>query len=249
MHICEDDVAGGIQCDLSLDARPVLGPTATWQILSSLEAHMESPLGPAVDPTPLQHVSQRYTPPHRSGNRTRTPIKPDALFHHVLFLPSVSRAHQRHGELPAWELVDELLHGKPGGSFHEPANLDGPVFPARVGDGAVVADVMDWDRGDEAVVHETVQGWLRVEGVFSGETDEGGVAFDPAVGGSGVARVEDGGPDFVVALVNQVVPLVALVFVFAGGVRVHLEGLGSLGIGGEVAAEVRGDVEGASDAV
>ena len=35
-----------------------------------------------------------------------------------------------------------------------------------LGTGPVVADVVEWDWGDEAVVHEALQGGLRVEGVL-----------------------------------------------------------------------------------
>jgi len=53
LHVSQYDVAGGIQCNLPHETGPVIGPTATWQILGAFEAHVKRPLRAAVDPAPL----------------------------------------------------------------------------------------------------------------------------------------------------------------------------------------------------
>jgi len=203
LHVSEDDITGGIECNLPHDTGSILGPTATWQILGAFEAHVKSPLRAAVDPAPLQQAPQRYTAPHRSRDSGGAPVEADALFHHVLFLAPVPSADKRGGELAAGEVVDQLLHGEACGPGNETRNLDGPVLPASMGHGSVVTDVVEGNGGDEAVMHEARDGGLGVEGVLPRQTDQGSIPFDPLVGGSVVARVENRGFNFRAGVKNQ----------------------------------------------
>ena len=58
--------------------------------------------------------------------------------------------------------------------------------PVELGHGAVVADDVQVDGRDEAVVVDLRGGSLDVEGVLAREADEGRVALDPGVGGLGI---------------------------------------------------------------
>jgi len=106
----------------------------------------------------------------------------------------------------AGEVIDQLLHGEARGPGNETRNLDGPVLPASMGHGSVATDVVDGTGGDEAVLHEAREGRLRVEGVFPRQTDHGSIPFDPLVGGSVVARVENRGFNSRARLKNQFLP-------------------------------------------
>jgi len=167
LHVGENDVAGGIQCNLPQDTGSVLGPTSTWQILGPFEAHVERALGAGVDPAALEQGAQGHAAPHRSGDGGCPPVEADALFHHVLFLPPVPSADECGWELATGEIVEELLHGEACGPGDQARDFHGPVLPAGPGDWPVVADVVEGDRGDEAVVHEAREGWLRVKRVLS----------------------------------------------------------------------------------
>lgn len=138
-----------IQCYLPGDASAVLGPTATWQILSALEAHVEGPLVCPYMPHRLSTYLKGYASPNGSGNGSRPPVKTFALFHHVGFLTSVARENQRDLELAGGEVVEEL---------------DGPVVPSGHGDGAVVADEVEWDGGDEPWCMRWVKGGSELKG-------------------------------------------------------------------------------------
>lgn len=57
----------------------------------------------------------------------------------------------------------------------------------------MVADVVEGNGCDEAVVHEAWDGWLCIEGVLPREAHQGGVALDPVIRCSLVTRVEHAG--------------------------------------------------------
>jgi len=162
LHVSEDDVARGIECNLPPDTRPVLGPTVSGQILGAFEAHVKRSLRATVDPALLQQAPQRYTAPHRSRDDGGPPVETDALFHHVLFLAPVPSADKCDRELAAGKVVEQLLHGEARGPRNEARDLNGPVLPASPCHGPVVTDVVEGNRGDETVVHETIEWWLRV---------------------------------------------------------------------------------------
>ncbi|KAM1584930.1 hypothetical protein ACFX1Z_037856 [Malus domestica] len=73
---------------------------------------------------------------------------------------------------PSWfEFTDELVYGEPGRSADKVGDLHCPVLPSSLVGDVVVADVMEWDWGDESVVHEA-GGWrFVVERMFSNEAE------------------------------------------------------------------------------
>lgn len=215
LHVPQDDVTRRVHRDLVLNTGPVLGPTATWQILSALKAHVQGPTTTAEDPAPLEHIAQQYAAPHRRGDSCGPPVEPDGLLHHVLLFASVTGADQRHRELMAPELVHQLVHGEPGGSFYEPADLKGPVLPPALGNRTVVPHVVERDRGDEPVLHEPGQGRFRVEGMLPCEADHGSVALDPTVGRGLISGVTDRRLQFTVPFLYQLY-IILLIFVLAG---------------------------------
>jgi len=143
------------------------------------------------DPATAQHVAQRHAAPHGGGGAGRAPVEADGLLDHVLLLAAVTGADERGGKLAVGKLAHEAVHGEPGWALDKTGYFDGPVFPVGLGNWTVVADVVEWDWGDEAVVHEALQGGLRVEGVLPCEADHGGVPCDPLIRRSLVARVHN----------------------------------------------------------
>lgn len=113
----------------------------TWQGLGPFEAHVEGALLAGEDAAVTKHVAQPHAPPDRGAHRGSAPVEADGLLHHVLLLPAIARAHQRHRQLARRE-PQHVLHRVGRRPPHQPRHVDLPAIPRCARHYAVVAHVV-----------------------------------------------------------------------------------------------------------
>mmetsp|Transcript_34878 Transcript_34878/g.58615 ORF Transcript_34878/g.58615 Transcript_34878/m.58615 type:complete len:244 (-) Transcript_34878:154-885(-) len=136
----------------------------------------------------LQEDVHRHSSPKGGRDSARPPVESHRLLAHVLLLPPVACAHQRHGDALARHVHDivhseRLLHG----AIH--IDCDTMLLPLDGGDGTVVAHVMDGGRGEETRFDQKSGRRLTVERVTACQADQFGMARNPGIGGADVLRI------------------------------------------------------------
>jgi len=217
LHVCEDDITRGVHGEVPGDAGSVLGPSAAGEILGALEAHVQRALSTCEDPAAAQHVAQRDAAPHGGGGAAGGVAGAGGGLHDVQLLAAVPRADERGGKLAVMEILHKVFHAKPVWSLDQTGYFHGPVFPICFGDWTVVADVVEWRWGDEAVVHEEWEWGLRVEGVLPCEPHQGGNPWDPLVRDSLVVRVQNRVLNLRSRFLYQLIQIFVVFIVFVAG--------------------------------
>ena len=188
----DDDVAGRVQRGLHVDGGAVGARAAILTVvrfrelaLGTGEAHEPAAGTGLVDARAVEDDPERDALPVGVTDGGGAPVEADGLLDHVLLLAAVTRAHHEAREAIGRHLR-ELVHADGVGVWDVAGDFDAMGVPVELGHGAVVADDVQVDRGDEAVVEDLRGGRLDVEGVLACEADEGRVALDPGVGGLGI---------------------------------------------------------------
>lgn len=139
-----------------------------------------------------QQIPDQHPPPNIGPHPGRAPIKPDRLPYHILLLPPIPGAHQRHGQFPRFH-PDQLFHPYGTRLWHQgirrSADGNNVALPRQVRNGAVIPYVMQTSRGDEFMLFQDAQRRLDVEGMTSRETNELAVTGYPFVRGGDVAMI------------------------------------------------------------
>lgn len=137
-------------------------------------------------PDALEDVGEADSGPECGREAGRAPGEAERLGDDVLLFAAVAGADEGDGEGDSFELgrVGQVGEGQGARVVDEAADLDGPArgFEERdLGHWAMVADVVERRRREEASVPEVGQRRFGVEGPLAGQADEAVVARDPLV--------------------------------------------------------------------
>ena len=197
----DQDVVRGVHRAGERDRRAVLdelpprlvlegsGTDLVRQVLPPDELHVLAPHVPVPHARGEEEIAQRHALPHVRGHAPGAPVEPDRLPDHVLLLPPVAGAHERHRQLPRRHGRD-VVHAEIELVRDEvPPDAQAVLLPLDVGTRTVIPDVVEAAGGDELELLMDREGRLDVEGVPSGQPHELPVAGDPLVRRAHVAVV------------------------------------------------------------
>ena len=173
--VSDHDVPRRVHGGVDVNGRAVL---AIGQVLGAHKLHVPR-LALAVSRF-HQDVPQPHTSPEARRVTGGAPVEADGLLHHVLLLAAVASAYQRHGNGERGHR-NQLGHGQRERRVDHSVDADDVLVPALLRAVAVVADIVQRGRRDEALMEERLQRRLAVERVFASEADEIWVSRDPAV--------------------------------------------------------------------
>mmetsp|Transcript_1670 Transcript_1670/g.7453 ORF Transcript_1670/g.7453 Transcript_1670/m.7453 type:complete len:368 (+) Transcript_1670:237-1340(+) len=152
LFVRDDDVARRVQRGLHVDGCAVRTDSAVLAVvtlgkftLGAGEAHEPSAGSRLVNPRAVQDEPERDTLPVRVPHGGGSPVEPDGLLDHVLFLAPVTRAHHQAREAIGRHLR-ELVHADGVRVGHVPGDFNRVGVPVELWHGAVVADdvQVDW---------------------------------------------------------------------------------------------------------
>ena len=118
-----------------------------------------------------------------------TPAETDSLLDHIFFLTTIASTNKGDGKGDAGQIY-ELVHGEGDGFIDQ--TLDGKcmLIPGNTGTLAMVTNVVEGNGCYETLIQHFAYRRLAVEGVFTGESDEIGVAWDPIIGAAFVPCID-----------------------------------------------------------
>mmetsp|Transcript_17652 Transcript_17652/g.35949 ORF Transcript_17652/g.35949 Transcript_17652/m.35949 type:complete len:879 (-) Transcript_17652:271-2907(-) len=198
--VCHEDVIRGVHGPCQRHRRPVLDqlpprlvlkgswPDLVGQILMSDELDVLSRHVLVGHSRLQQQLPQRNALPHVGGHSSGTPIEPNRLPDHVLFLPSISGTHQRHRQFPRLHRGN-LVHAQIQRIGHQSPDTHAVFLPLELGTRPVIPHVMETRRRDELELIQDAQRRLDVEGMTSRQPHQLPIAGNPLVGSTHVAVI------------------------------------------------------------